>query len=114
MAEKLNYQPNPFASSLRRKKSVTIAVVIPEIANNFFALAIDGIQKVAEQKGFHVLTYLTHEDLRNEESTIKHLLSEGKLSISLAFQTGDCRQTCAELAATAPATTMGLSTASSL
>ena len=38
MAEKMNYQPNPFASSLRRKKSVTIAVVIPEIANNFFVI----------------------------------------------------------------------------
>ncbi len=73
MAEKLNYQPNPFASSLRRKKSITIAVVIPEIANNFFALAIDGIQLVAQQKGYHVLTYLTHESFKNEESTIKHL-----------------------------------------
>jgi LacI family transcriptional regulator len=73
MAEKLNYQPNPFASSLRRKKSITIAVVIPEIANNFFALAIDGIQLIAQQKGYHVLTYLTHENFRNEESTIKHL-----------------------------------------
>jgi LacI family transcriptional regulator len=73
MAEKLNYQPNPFASSLRRKKSITIAVVIPEIANNFFALAIDGIQMVAQQKGYHVLTYLTHENFTNEESTIKHL-----------------------------------------
>lgn len=73
MAEKLNYQPNPFASSLRRKKSATIAVVIPEIANNFFALAIDGIQMIAQQKGYHVLTYLTHENFTNEESTIRHL-----------------------------------------
>ena len=73
MADKLNYQPNPFASSLRRKKSITIAVVIPEIANNYFALAIDGIQKIAEEKGYHVLTYLTHEDFHNEESTVKHL-----------------------------------------
>jgi LacI family transcriptional regulator len=73
MAEKLNYQPNPFASSLRRKKSATIAVVIPEIANNFFALAIDGIQLIAQQKGYHVLTYLTHENFMNEESTIRHL-----------------------------------------
>jgi len=73
MAEKLNYHPNPFASSLRRKKSITIAVVIPEIANNYFALAIDGIQLIASQKGYHVLTYLTHEDVKMEESTIKHL-----------------------------------------
>src|SRR5882757_4084332 len=58
---------------MRRKKSITIAVVIPEIANNFFALAIDGIQMVAQEKGYHVLTYLTHENFTNEESTIKHL-----------------------------------------
>lgn len=73
MAEKMNYQPNPFARGLRKRKSVTIAVVIPEIANNFFALAIDGIQMIAQQKGYHVLTYLTQEDPKNEESTIKHL-----------------------------------------
>jgi len=74
MATRMNYQPNPFASSLRRKKSATIGVVIPEIANNFFALAIDGIQMVAEQKGYHVLTYLTHENNTNEVSTVRHLL----------------------------------------
>lgn len=91
MADKLNYQPNPFASSLRRKKSITIAVVIPEIANNFFALAIDGIQMVAQQKGYHVLTYLTHEDYKNEESTIRHLQGgrvDGVL-ISLCRDTAD-------------------------
>ncbi len=91
MAEKLNYQPNPFASSLRRKKSITIAVVIPEIANNFFALAIDGIQMIAQQKGYHVLTYLTHEDYKNEESTIRHLQGgrvDGVL-ISLCRDTAD-------------------------
>ena len=73
MAEKLNYQPNPFARGLRKRKSITIAVVIPEIANNFFALAMDGIQLIAQEKGYHVLTYLTHEDALNEESTVKHL-----------------------------------------
>lgn len=91
MADKLNYQPNPFASSLRRKRSITIAVVIPEIANNFFALAMDGIQMVAQQKGYHVLTYLTHEDFKNEESTIRHLQGgrvDGVL-ISLCRDTAD-------------------------
>ncbi len=73
LAEKLNYQPNPFASSLRRKNSKTIAVVIPEICNNFFSLAIDGIQSIAQEKAYDILTYLTHENLINEISTIKHL-----------------------------------------
>ena len=40
---KLDYQPNPHSSSLRRNSSSTIAVFIPEVANNFFALAINFI-----------------------------------------------------------------------
>jgi LacI family transcriptional regulator len=38
LADELNYQPNPHASSLRRHRSKIIAVVIPEIANNFLHL----------------------------------------------------------------------------
>ena len=38
-AREFNYQPNPVASSLRTQKTKTIAVILPEIANNFFALA---------------------------------------------------------------------------
>src|SRR5215208_7145745 len=72
-AKKLNYQPNPYASSLRKHKSKTIAVVVPEIANNFFSLAINGIQSVAREKGYHVLIYLTHEDHTVEADVLKHL-----------------------------------------
>jgi len=75
LAKQLNYQPNTFASNLRTQKSRTIAVVIPEITNNFFALAINGIESVAREKGYHVLIYLTHEDYANEVSFIQHLQS---------------------------------------
>src|SRR6478672_7176846 len=73
MAERLNYQPNPHASSLRRHKSKTIAVVVPEIANNFFALAINGIQSAAREKGFHVLIYVTNENDEVEDESLNHL-----------------------------------------
>jgi len=56
LANELNYQPNPHASSLRRHESKTIAAIIPEIANNFFKLAINGIESIAQEKGYHVLT----------------------------------------------------------
>jgi LacI family transcriptional regulator len=91
LADKLNYQPNPYASSMRKRKSQTIAVIIPEIANNFFSVVLDGIQVVAEKKGYHVLTYLTHESYSNELSTIKHLQSgrvDGVL-VSLCSETSD-------------------------
>jgi LacI family transcriptional regulator len=55
MAELLNYVPNPYASSLRGRKSKNIAVVIPEVADSFFSLAINGIESVAKAKGYHVL-----------------------------------------------------------
>ena len=75
LANELNYQPNPHASSLRKHKSKTIAVIIPEIANNYFALAINGIEFVAREKGYHVLIYLTHEDFANEIAFTRHLNS---------------------------------------
>ena len=49
-AARLNYTLNPYASSLRKKGSKTIAVILPEVADNFFSLAINGIQSVAEKK----------------------------------------------------------------
>lgn len=88
-AKELNYQVNPFASSLRKQKSNTIAVVIPEVANNFFALAINGIESIAQEKGYHVLIYLTHEDIQKEIAITK-LLQNGRVDgimISLSGQT---------------------------
>jgi LacI family transcriptional regulator len=75
LARKLNYQPNPHASSLRKHTSKTIAVVVPEIANNFFALAINGIQSAAREKGYHVLIYVTNESDKIESESLQHFQS---------------------------------------
>lgn len=75
LANELNYQPNPYASSLRKHKSKTIAVIIPEIANNYFTLAINGIESIAQQKGYHVLIYLTHEDVKREVAFTRELFN---------------------------------------
>lgn len=77
-AKELNYQANPFASSLRKQKSKTIGVMIPEIANNFFSLVINGVESIAQEKGYHVLIYLTHEDLQ-KEIDITQLLQNGRV-----------------------------------
>ncbi|MDB5119814.1 MAG: LacI family transcriptional regulator [Sphingobacteriales bacterium] len=75
LAKELNYQPNPYAGSLRKKGSKTIAVILPEVANNFFSLAIDGIEEVAQKNGFHVLIYLTHENYLKEVDIANHLMN---------------------------------------
>src|SRR5450755_3663246 len=71
LAKKLDYVPNIYASSLRKKRSKTIAVVLPEVADSFFSLAINGIESVAQKKGYHVLIYLTHEKFSKEISILK-------------------------------------------
>ena len=78
LAAELDFQPNPHASSLRKNKSRTIAVVIPEIQNNFFSQVMNGVEEVARQKGYHVLIYLTHED-HKREADILHLLRNGRV-----------------------------------
>ena len=75
LAEKLNYHPNPYARSLRKRNSNTVAIIIPEIENNFFALVINGIEEIAQQNGYHVLIYITHENIRKEIEFVSHLLS---------------------------------------
>ena len=91
LARKLNYHPNPYARSLRKRNSNTIAIIIPEIANNFFALVIDGIEEIAQANGYHVLIYLTHENYGKEAAFIRHLTSgrvDGVL-MSLSSETKD-------------------------
>jgi LacI family transcriptional regulator len=78
LANKLSYEPNPYASSLRRQKSKTIGVVIPEVANHFFSLAINGIEEVARNNNYHVLIYLSHEDYQRELASIR-LLAGGRV-----------------------------------
>ncbi len=91
LAKKLGFQPNPHASSLRQNKSKTIAVVIPEIENHFFSQVLNGVEAVAQEKGYHVLIYLTHEDY-NREKSILQVLRNGRvdgLMISVSNSTGN-------------------------
>lgn len=91
LAEKLGYQPDIHASNLRSRKSKTIGVIIPEITNSFFSLAINGIEEVAREKGYHVLIYLTHESY-DQEVGISKLLLDGRVDgilMSVASETTD-------------------------
>lgn len=72
-AKELDYQPNHYASNLREQKSKTIAVIVPELGNNYFSLAIQGIESVANAKGYHILVYSTNDQFEKEVSFIKHL-----------------------------------------
>jgi LacI family transcriptional regulator len=90
-AEKINYRPNPIALSLKEQKSHSIGVVVCEVANNYFSQAINGIESIAYNRGYHVIITQTHESAAREASNMEHLLSRhvDGLLISLSAETTD-------------------------
>lgn len=89
LAAELRYSPNPIALSLKEKKSKIIGVIVPEIANNFCAATIAGIEDIAYSKGYHVITFQSHERLEREIINTQLLSSRriDGLIISLSNET---------------------------
>ncbi len=55
----LNYQPNPHARRLSRGRSDTIGLVVPDIANPFFATLVAAVEEEADRKGLTVSLHAT-------------------------------------------------------
>src|ERR1700743_2745598 len=93
-AEKINYRPNPIALSLKEQKSHSIGVVVCEVANNYFSQAINGIESIAYNRGYHVIITQTHESFDRETANVQHLLSRhvDGLLVSLSAETTDISQ----------------------
>jgi LacI family transcriptional regulator len=93
-AEKVNYRPNPIALSLKDQKSHSIGVVVCEVANDYFSQAINGIESIAYNLGYHVIITQTHESFDREMVNVQHLLSRhvDGLLVSLSAQTTDTSQ----------------------
>ena len=93
-AEKVNYRPNPIALSLKDQKSHSIGVVVCEVANDYFSQAINGIESIAYNLGYHVIITQTHESFDRETVNVQHLLSRhvDGLLVSLSAQTTDTSQ----------------------
>lgn len=90
-AEKINYQPNPNALSLKERRSKSIGVVVSEVANHYFSQAINGIESIAYDSGYHVIITQTHESYAREKINIQHLASRSVdgLLVSLSAETND-------------------------
>ncbi len=60
-AEELGYRPNILARGLVRGRSYAIGVVVPDLSNPFFLEVVTGVQRVAAEAGYAVLTGDTRE-----------------------------------------------------
>jgi len=90
-AKSINYRPNPIALSLREKRTRSIGVLVAEIANSFFSQVINGIESMANEKGYNVIIAQTLENYEREVNNMQFLASrsiDGCL-VSVATETRD-------------------------
>lgn len=88
LARELNYRPNHYASQMRGQRSNTLAVIVPELANNYFTQIIQGAEAIAQENGFHVLIFVTHDDVNKEREFVTSI-SNGKVDGVLMSVAGE-------------------------
>lgn len=73
LAEKLHYKPNLLAQGLRKSKTNTIGVIIPEMVHFFFSTVVSGIEDVAYAKGYNVILCQSAEMYEREVTDTRAL-----------------------------------------
>jgi LacI family transcriptional regulator len=88
-AKLYNYRPNNIALSLKNRKTKNIGVIIPEIVHYFFSKAINGVELVANKRGYNVIIGLSNESFDKEVINME-MLANGSIDgfiISIAKET---------------------------
>ncbi|YCK81502.1 LacI family transcriptional regulator [Arthrobacter sp. D3-18] len=75
-AEELEYRPNELARSMNTGKSNTIGVVVGDIENPHFGLAMRGITDTAKKSGYNVILINTDEERAAEVDAVRVLLDK--------------------------------------
>jgi LacI family transcriptional regulator len=68
LANRWGYIPNETARNFKLKKSLTIGLILPDLHDQFFVTAINGIEEIAEQENYNIMINQTHEDVVKEEN----------------------------------------------
>jgi len=87
--KELNYSPNVMAEALTSKKTYTLGLLIPDIANPFFAELARGVEDRANFHGFNVIICNT-DNKQHKESDYLRLLKQKRIDglIYAAAETG--------------------------
>jgi DNA-binding LacI/PurR family transcriptional regulator len=98
----LEYSPNESARSLKRRSASTIAMVIPELSNQFFAMVAEGVQKAASARDVLVVLVVPDAIDAPEDSQGKLLRSQRVDGVVYLSGTGSMPASIYELARSGP------------
>lgn len=74
-AKEKGYSPNLIAKGLQASKTFTIGLMIPDIANPFFALMAKHIEKAASLANYSILLIDAEENTEKEEKQVNVMIS---------------------------------------
>jgi LacI family transcriptional regulator len=80
----LDYVPNRIARGLLSQKTQTIGLIVPDVANPFFAPVVRGAETAARRAGYRVLLCNSEGDLRLEREYIEDLMAHRVEGLVLA------------------------------
>jgi LacI family transcriptional regulator len=66
LAAELNYEPNQAAISFKKGKTFTLGLILPNLGEQFFSIAINAVENVAEKNKYTVLIGQSHDDVERE------------------------------------------------
>lgn len=72
-ADAMGYEPNKTAIFFQQGKTFTIGVILPELAEAFFAQAISAIEDIAYKRSYTVLLAQSHDDEEREKQLVDKL-----------------------------------------
>jgi LacI family transcriptional regulator len=70
----LHYVPNRLARGLIRRKTGTLALLVPDLANPFFTLIVQAAEDVAWRAGYHVILCDTRAELEREREYVEDMV----------------------------------------
>lgn len=90
-ADKLGFQPNATAQSLREKRTRRVGVVIPSFTIPFYATAICGMQEIAREENYNLMICQSDESYKGELENIRSLMKSqvDGIILSVSKETSD-------------------------
>ena len=71
VAKEINYEPNQAAIFFKQGKTFTLGVILPNLQEQYFSIAIDGIEKKAIENNYNVLISQSHDDPKKEKQIVE-------------------------------------------
>jgi len=75
LAKKWGYHPNPHAQRLKKVKTATIGLIVPELTHHFYSQMVKGVDSVLDDIGYQQIICVSNEEFEKEQNAATALLN---------------------------------------